>query len=214
MATYAAPLALCIVFLGILLVAAYRDSERGMWASKPVASLAFIWASLLAGAAGSSYGRWILAGLVLGMAGDLLLIPRGNKRVFRVGILAFLSGHIAYCVAFLGQPLSAAGLLVGGAALGLFCLLVLKWLSRSLTSEMRWPVRIYMIVIAVMTTLACGVTAAGGPLIITVAAIAFTVSDVFVARHRFVTPDFANRALGLPLYYAAQMMLAVSPALI
>jgi hypothetical protein len=38
------------------------------------------------------------------------------------------------------------------------------------------------------------------------------VSDLFVARDRFVQPGFVNRLLGLPLYYAAQAMLAISTA--
>jgi hypothetical protein len=43
-------------------------------------------------------------------------------------------------------------------------------------------------------------------------ALAFTASDVSVARDRFVREDFFNRAWGLPLYYCAQLLLALSPA--
>jgi hypothetical protein len=35
-----------------------------------------------------------------------------------------------------------------------------------------------------------------------------------VARDRFVSHQFVNRAWGLPLYYAAQLLLATTPALI
>jgi len=35
-----------------------------------------------------------------------------------------------------------------------------------------------------------------------------------VARDRFVRHQFSNRAWGLPLYYAAQLLLATTPALI
>jgi hypothetical protein len=65
-----------------------------------------------------------------------------------------------------------------------------------------------------MCALACGVTAAGGPAIVALGALAFAASDVSVARDRFVQHDFFNRAWGLPLYYAAQLMLALSPGLI
>jgi hypothetical protein len=42
------------------------------------------------------------------------------------------------------------------------------------------------------------------------AAVAFYISDVSVARDRFVAPGFGNRIWGLPLYYAAQLLFALS----
>jgi hypothetical protein len=39
---------------------------------------------------------------------------------------------------------------------------------------------------------------------------AFYLSDLFVARQRFVAPAFANRLYGLPLYYLGQFLLAFS----
>jgi hypothetical protein len=40
------------------------------------------------------------------------------------------------------------------------------------------------------------------------------VSDIFVARQRFVTKAFVNRSAGLPLYYAGQFMIAFSTGLV
>jgi hypothetical protein len=45
-------------------------------------------------------------------------------------------------------------------------------------------------------------------------ALSFYVSDVFVARQRFVKSAFLNRLIGLPLYYGGQFMLAFSVGLI
>jgi len=90
---------------------------------------------------------------------------------------------------------------------------VLRWLGRSLPADMVLPVRAYLVVIGVMSTLACGVTAAGGPLAVATGALAFTASDVSVARDRFVKHEYANRAWGLPLYYAAQLLIAMTPAM-
>ena len=39
-------------------------------------------------------------------------------------------------------------------------------------------------------------------------------ADLFVARERFVSPAFGNRAIGLPLYYAAQILFAVSTGMV
>ena len=41
---------------------------------------------------------------------------------------------------------------------------------------------------------------------------AFALSDLSVARDRFVRPGFANAAWGLPLYFAAQLVIASSVA--
>lgn len=212
--TYWAPLLVCAVAVVGLLLAEHRGSRPGVWLTKPVASLAFVWAGLAAGALDSTYGQLILSGLVLSLLGDLLLIPHERPAVFRAGVFAFLLGHVAFSAAFLTQPRDAFGLAGGAILLVVVVGGVLRWLASSLPEGMVWPVRIYMIVIGVMSTLACGVSAAGGPWAVVVGALAFTASDVAVARDRFVQPAFLNRAWGLPLYYGAQLALAATPALI
>jgi hypothetical protein len=48
------------------------------------------------------------------------------------------------------------------------------------------------------------------PTAVMAAAVAFYLSDVSVARDRFVAPGFDNRIWGLPLYYGAQLLFALS----
>lgn len=209
-----APVVVCAVAVAGLLVAEYRDWRGGMWLTKPLASAAFIWLGLAAGALDSGYGRLVLLALVLCLLGDILLIPRDRPKVFRAGVFAFLLGHVAYGAAFLSRPLAPGGLLIGAIVLGVVIAAVLRWLGKSLPADMVVAVRTYMLVIGVMSALACGVTAAGGPWAVAVGALAFTASDISVARDRFVRHQFVNRAWGLPLYYAAQLLLATTPALI
>ena len=208
------PYILCAVAVAGLLVAEYRRSRAGLWLAKPVASLAFIWAGLAAGALDSGYGQLVLLGLVLCLVGDVLLIPLERPAVFRAGVFAFLAGHVAYSAAFLTQPLDPLGLVAGTVLLAVVVGAVLRWVGATLPAGMVWPVRVYMLVIGVMSALACGVTAAGGPWAVAVGALAFTASDVSVARDRFVRHEFVNRAWGLPLYYAAQLAIATTPALL
>ena len=208
------PYVVCAVAVAGLLVAEQRGSRAGLWLTKPVASLAFLWVTLAAGALESTYGRWVLLGLALCLAGDLLLIPQERKAAFRAGVFAFLAGHVAFSVAFLGLPIDPSGLAVAAVVLTLALAAVLRWLSPSVTADMVLPVRAYMLVIGIMSALACGVTAAGGPWQVAVGALAFTASDVSVARDRFVRHEFLNRAWGLPLYYAAQLLIATTPALL
>ncbi len=208
------PIALCAIAVAGLLAAEYRDSRGGQWLTKPLASTAFVWLGLVSGALDSGYGRLVLLALALCLLGDLLLIPRDRPKVFRAGVFAFLLGHVAFSVAFLTRPLDPYGLAAGAVIVGVVILTVLRWLGKSLPADMVFAVRTYMLVIGVMSVLACGVSAAGGPWAVAVGALAFTASDISVARDRFVRHQFSNRAWGLPLYYAAQLLLATTPALI
>lgn len=76
----------------------------------------------------------------------------------------------------------------------------------------------YIVVISVMVA-AWSVTnnsdaAVQGRIMIITGALMFYFSDIFVARERFVTHEFANRLIGLPLYYTGQFLLAFSPRFI
>lgn len=208
------PYAVCAVAVAGLLVAEQRGSRAGLWLTKPLASLAFLWVALAAGALESSYGRWVLLGLALCLAGDVLLIPQERNAAFRAGVFAFLAGHLAFSVAFLSRPIDPYGLAVAAVALAIALAAVLRWLSPSVTADMVLPVRAYLVVIGIMSVLACGVTAAGGPWAVAAGALAFTASDVSVARDRFVRHEFLNRAWGLPLYYAAQLLIGTTPLLL
>jgi uncharacterized membrane protein YhhN len=208
------PYVLCAVAVTGLLVAEYRRSRVGLWLAKPIASLAFLWVGLAAGALDSGYGQLVLIGLSLCLVGDLLLIPLERPAVFRAGVFAFLTGHVAYSAAFLTRPLDPLGLAAGAVLLAVVIGAVLRWIGPTLPAGMAWPVRVYMIVIGLMSALACGVTAAGGPWAVAVGALAFTASDVSVARDRFARHEFVNRAWGLPLYYGAQLAIATTPALL
>jgi len=42
----------------------------------------------------------------------------------------------------------------------------------------------------------------------------FYVSDVFVARDKFIKEEYQNQLLGLPLYYGGQFLLAFSIGLL
>lgn len=186
-------------------------NQRVKWFLKPVASALFIISALMQGPQ-LRYDWLILAGLVLSAVGDLALIPR-DRRAFLAGLTAFLLAHVAYTLAFAerADPLSLppAGLLfIGLASLALYLYF------RPHLGRMKAPVAAYVAVITVMLAAAWAVLAdSPGPFGWQVAAGAtlFYLSDVTVARSRFVPgTGFANRAVGLPLYYAAQFLLALS----
>jgi uncharacterized membrane protein YhhN len=203
---------LCALCVGGLLASERAGWRTGVWIAKPAAALCFLWAALAWGALGSAYGRFVLLGLALSACGDVLLITPGRGRLFQVGILAFLLGHVAYAVAFASGTLDGRVLAFGAGVLGLAAWRTLRWLSPHVPSDLRVPVVAYVIVIGAMVALAFAAMAAGAPRFAAIGALAFAISDLSVARDRFVAPGFANAAWGLPLYFAAQLALASTVA--
>lgn len=86
------------------------------WLFKPLASLCFVLLALAVGALDSGYGRWLLAGLILCMAGDVLLISNSEKS-FLAGLGSFLAGHLLYAAAFLQLPQNRSALLLALSSL-------------------------------------------------------------------------------------------------
>lgn len=206
-------LVLATVFLVIgLLFSEYRGWRPGVWATKPLASAGFLALALALGALETSYGRAVLAALALCWMGDVFLIPKGASGFFLVGLVSFLLGHVGFVVAFalLGpDPLWMAAV----AALALPpALLVMRRLRPHLSERMRTPVHAYVAVISLMLVTAAGGAAATGRAAIGLGAACFYLSDLHVARDRFVSRSFWNKSWGLPLYYAAQLILASTVA--
>lgn len=203
-----------------LVAAEYRHAKTARMIAKPIASLGFVAVATLAIVscespipAWDAYQRYILIGLVLGVAGDVALLGR-SSRAFLAGLAAFLLGHIAYIVAFaqLAAPdtwldvRALAPAAVGGGALAYL------WPR---LGNMRLPVIGY--VIAIVTMMCAAIAAARMPdipacnrTLLVVGAALFFASDLAVARDRFVGASFVNRAWGLPAYYAGQLLLAWS----
>jgi uncharacterized membrane protein YhhN len=77
------------------------------------------------------------------------------------------------------------------------------------------PVIAYVAIITVMVIGAVslmenGNRAFSGRALALAGAILFYLSDIFVARQRFATRNYFNRAVGLPLYFTAQFLIAFS----
>jgi uncharacterized membrane protein YhhN len=179
--------------------------------AKPTASTGFLWAAYDAGALQSTYGQLIGAGLVAGWVGDVALLSRKSS-MFLVGLVSFALTHVLYSAAFwtLGVPWGIAG----ACALGLLgpAWMIYRWLRPHLPDDMVRPVIVYILIISVMVSLAGAVTVGGTTRLILMGAVTFFLSDISVARDRFVKTEFGNRLWGWPLYYAAQLLLAASIA--
>jgi len=194
-----------------LLASEWRGFRPGVWVCKPLASTGFVAYAIACGALESSYGVAVAIALVLGWWGDVLLIPRDREPVFLAGVAAFGASHVAYLAAFAIRGVAWLPALATGAAAAALAVPVWRWLAPHV-GELRPVVRGYVGIITAMLALAAGATASSGDGLIGAGALAFYLSDLSVARDRFVRPGFANGAWGLPLYFGAQLLLARSVA--
>jgi uncharacterized membrane protein YhhN len=199
---------LVMTFLVALLLHAQKSANTKLeWVVKPAASVTFVVTGFLQGGMGSTFGRVVVAGLCLAALGDVLLIPK-DKRAFLAGLVAFLLGHVAYGAAFVVRGIDPVTTLAVLLAFTLVAIPVLRWLWPSVSVDMRKPVAAYIVVITIMVALSAGAARKDGAWLLVLGAVAFYLSDLSVARDRFVKKEFLNRAWGLPLYFFAQMILA------
>ena len=205
------------VLLAGLLFFEKNENQKGKLPTKTILSCLFILTALLQPHLFSEYFYILLIGLIFCLGGDVFLaLPQ--QRMFLYGLVSFLLGHVCYVICFFYvadlNPWTWGGGAIGLAISGL----VFFWLRPHLGS-MRVPVIAYIIVITAMvigafTILGDTTLHSTGRFMVLFGAVSFYISDLFVARDRFLKTEFSNRLLGLPLYYTGQFLLAFSVAFI
>jgi len=206
-------LVLAIVLLVGLLFFEKRENRKGLLPTKTVLSLLFIVTAISQIHLMQPYTLFIVIGLLFCLGGDVFLaLPQ--DRMFLLGLISFLLGHVCYVIGFVWISGPSSMTLLGAIVTIVLGVLVYLWLKPHLGS-MKIPVIAYILVISLMFIGAWSVL--GMPqqplaarLSIFVGAACFYISDIFVARDRFLKNAFTNRLLGLPLYYTAQFMIAFS----
>lgn len=214
---------LCALACGVLVLAEFREWELRRIAAKVTASAAFIGVAAFGVLASTkpvarlwdSYQTLVVLGLVFGALGDVALLGK-SKQAFLAGLFAFLLGHLLFvgACALLVPPATwfdlAGGLVFVPAAIGI---VVLVWLWPHL-GPMRPAVIKYVIVIVTMVVGALALVHSAVPTpnrqLFALGAVLFFVSDLAVARDKFIAKQPVNRAWGLPCYYAGQLLIAWS----
>ncbi len=204
--------------LAALLFFAKKESTRGLLLTKPVLSALFVMTALVGPHTNPKYFVLVLSGLLLCMAGDVFLIFFSSKRLFLAGLVSFLAGHVLFSIAFFSMASPGTPALIVAVLCMVISGSVFAWLKPRL-GAMLVPVVTYISVITIMVIGAASLMGneqlsfAGRTLAFS-GAILFYVSDIFVARHRFIKNEYVNRLAGLPLYYAGQFMIAYTTALL
>lgn len=209
----------CAACCAALVWAEYTGNRGLRIAAKLCASAAFVALGVaLARPNPSFYVAGVLIGLLFGAIGDAALLGKG-KRMFLLGLVAFLIGHVLYVLAIgsIAPPDRWIGFAGAWAVLPIAVSLAVIIPMAERLGGLRIPVFGYVIVISVMVIAA--IAAARGHALpdparcrLLVGACLFYASDISVARDRFVAHRFANKLWGLPAYYAGQLLIAWSLA--
>ncbi|MGR3837204.1 MAG: lysoplasmalogenase family protein [Cognatishimia sp.] len=160
--------------------------------------------ALLFAASANFAAPLVIVGLALSLVGDIAL-SRDGERAFLVGLIGFALAHVAYIYHF--YTLSAVPVpLLGAVLVALLALSTEVWLA-PYTGDLKWPVRIYVVLIALMGVLALTLEAR---MIATYGALAFIASDCLLAIQLFRMRDGAKLAVPVSillwvLYLAAQI---------
>lgn len=195
----------CISLVALLLIG--RSFPAAV--AKLVASSGFIVLAIHVGGSRSSYGRMILLGLTFSWLGDAALIGEAQS-LFLFGLGAFLFAHIAYIAAFGVLGISVKWVVIAALPIVLVAITVSVWLAPHIPPELVMPVRVYTAVISLMVIGAFGTRGRGATILVLTGAVMFFLSDLSVAALRLVQTEMPTYVLGLPLYYAGQVCLALS----
>jgi uncharacterized membrane protein YhhN len=208
---------LAAILLTGLLYFENKGNRKGLLPTKTALSLLFILTVLVQPHPIYKYYLFILLGLVFCLCGDVFLaLPQ--KKSFLFGLISFLLGHIFYIIGFFYIAQKSPWTWVGSVIF----LVISGWVYirlRPHLGSMKVPVLVYVMAITVMISGAWSVLGdfyltGPGRIMVFVGAVCFYVSDVFVARDRFLKKKFINRLIGLPLYYAGQFLIAFSVGLL
>jgi len=180
-----------------------------VWIFKPLATATIALAAWRRGLLLARYSRFIVAGLMFSLVGDVFLITPEH---FVFGLLAFLIAHMCYLAAFtadvrLGahvQPFAAVGVI---ATVAVFVI----W--PGVEPELQLPVVAYVLVLGMMTAQAQARSFLHGTYEARRAALGgalFLISDLILAIDKFHSPVPAAAFWILATYWSAQTLIALS----
>jgi uncharacterized membrane protein YhhN len=160
----------------------------------------------------SPYAFTVMA-LVFGWIGDIALISKRRRINFKIGLLAFMVGHICYIFTFINLLKDGEGFRFNTAAafiyvpLALFFIAVLLRVIIRPNCEMSLPIIIYIIVIEIMGFWAFELFACGpgtGEALIFAGSLYFMISDALLGHYTFKKLTRMGAVLIMLFYVIAQ----------
>ena len=203
---------LVLVALMAGLGSALLTDHSAVWSRvlKIAASTAMVLIVLTGNPTLTGYTVFISAGLAASWVGDLSLSFPG-QRTFLAGLVSFALAHLLYVASFFARSsMDVVAVVVTTIVMAITVTAILRWLLPHVPDQLMTPVTVYLGIITVMVVTSFGTSGAVADPRIPMAAVLFMISDVLVAKQRFVSPTRRNRIVGLPIYYAAQALFAIT----
>lgn len=221
MNTFAVVLAVAgMVLQGIFIAVEHKEKYVHAVILKGAAAVLFCIIGMLAmgASANRDFAKLVLFGLCFGALGDILLnlrfvFPKNGQKIFLVGVVAFLTGHILYLCAIVPLSRNLIPCLAVGAILAAA---LLTWIFKTLTVKLAFKIFgvLYIGAIVLMTAVAIGnvITVPGtAAWMHAVGAVLFTLSDIVLIFNTFgAEQKFSMRITNLSLYYMGQLLIASS----
>lgn len=165
-----------------------------------------------------SFGMKLMIGLIFGMVGDILLNLRfvvgeeKGQKVFLLGIVAFLIGHILYLAALIPLTTHTGACVIIGAILAAA---LLAYIFKTMDVKLAFKIFgvFYLGAVIIMTVIAADVaitTQSIRSIEYAIGAVLFMVSDIVLIFNTFSGKTrFSMRITNLSLYYVGQIMIAL-----
>ncbi len=216
-------LSLTICIIGMLLQAAFMEAERRekflpALMLKSCASVVFVIIGIISFNSSShgTYAHLVLAGLILGAAGDILLnlqyfAGRFSQPVFLSGVVSFFAGHVMYLLAILPLREDHAASLVAGTLAAVLILTILFKLFKPGPLYKAFGI-VYIGTVSIMCAVAIQNMITIGSrqsVLFAIGATLFLISDVVLIFNIFGNKvSHLRRVINLSCYYAAQLLIA------
>ncbi len=203
-----------VIVCGVGTAAAQALERRTVvYVLKPLTTFLILMLSIMVPAPVSRFYQTAVAvRLGFSIVGDVFLMFRRIPRWIMLGGVFFLCAHLVYLPA-LGR---VAGLQVSPAVVIPFVLYAVVWvvvLLPRLTPQLRLPIAIYTVVLVSTGWLAAEqVLQSADPRVVTIfaAMLLFILSDSVLGYNRFVKQGIRLEPLVLVLYFAAQLLTALT----
>ncbi len=161
----------------------------------------------------------VIAGILFGFAGDLVLLFRPRKWAFPAGILAFATGHVFYILSFarriaIAPPwylFAALALITIGCAATL-----MRYIWKGMPKKLCPPSFLYMMIIGTMASSAVLFTLYGlSPYrwLAGIGGLLFAISDTTLSIDAFHHPIHNRNIIVMSTYIAAQVLIVSTFAL-
>ena len=211
---------ICVILAVVLEILEDREKIVEGVICKTAASALFVLTGFLCAklGPGTAFSKWIVIGLCLGFAGDVVLHVRHlfheSMILFAVGTLLFAAGHVCYIIAIIPLIHGMVGsALLGAVLLSGTALYVIFSMTKPKDKKMAAAAGVYLTFVGVFTAMALELCVRGlmtGAFMLAAGAVLFLISDSTLIYGLFAKKGARKcRWILMITYYAAQSLIAL-----